>query len=1022
MLKELGVCFKCCASTNHLARNCKADIKCEECGSDKHATALHTFYSKTSGTKASDPEAEHGGEQGETIALTSSITTKCTEICGEGFKGRSCSKICLVRIYPKGHPVRAVRMYAIMDDQSNRSLARSEFFDQLSVGGNSFPYTLRTCSGLMETAGRRASGLMVEAIDSTMKLALPTVTECNEIPDDRSEIPTPEVARHHPHLEPIAKFIPPLDHAAQILLLLGRDMLRVHKVRDQRNGPHDAPYAQRLDLGWVIVGDVCLDGTHKSDRISTFRTSVLTNGRTSLFKPCPNHFTLKEKFDDRSQGCTIQADEETSMLKENVGHTVFVTTKDDDKSAPSLEDKEFFKIMDREFFQDESNSWVAPLPFRNPRCRLPNNREQALSRLNSLRRTLDKKPEMKNNFASFMKNIFDSGHAEAAPLEEGQECWYLPIFGVYHPKKPDQIRVVFDSSAQFKGIFLNNVMLTGPDLNNSLLGLLIRFRKESIAVTADIQQMFHCFIVREDDRNYLRFLWYHNNNVDDRFVEYRIKVHVFGNSPSPAVATYGLRRTVQAGEGEFGKDAKRFVERDFYVDDALKSMPTASKAIDLLQRTQGMLATANLRLHKIASSSVEVIKAFPSDDRSKDLKDLDLNVDTPPIQRSLGLSWDLKADTFTFRVSIGEKPYTRRGILSMVNSLYDSLGFVAPVTIQGRWILRDLCADTQDWDSPLPEERRQEWETWRNSLRALEQLQIPRSYTPTSLSVTQRKKLHVFADASMMPVAAVAYLKTTSTEGIQHVEFILGKAKLAPQPDHTIPRLELCGAVLATEVAELILDEFDVKLDAVKFYMESKVVLGYINNQTRRFYTYISNRVGRIRRSTQPEQWNYVPTDRNPADFATRSVPAFLLNQTIWLTGPAFLLRCDGSPCTTKETFGLIEPESDKEIRPHVTTFVTNVRPRSPLSPHHFEHFSKWTTLVRAIAHLTHIADCFHRPMRGTTGSCNGWHHCTVPRTEDELSRARKSIFCCVQQAAYASEINPSTRKRTFLGSAPSGS
>nr|XP_032806106.1 uncharacterized protein LOC116940390 [Petromyzon marinus] len=362
---------------------------------------------------------------------------------------------------------------------------------------------------------------------------------------------------------------------------------------------------------------------------------------------------------------------------------------------------------------------------------------------------------MKNHFVSFMKNIFDSGHAEAAPpLEEGQECWYLPIFGVYHPKKPDQIRVVFDSSAQFKGISLNNVMLTGPDLTNSLLGLLTHFRKESIAVTADIQQMFHCFIVREDDRNYLRFLWYRNNNVDDRIVEYRMKVHVFGNSPSPAVATYGLRRTAQAGEGEFGEDAKRFVERDFYVDDALKSMPTASEAIDLLQRTQGMLANANLRLHKIASSSAE---------------------------------------------------------------------------------------------------------------------------------------------------------------GIQHVGFILGKAKLAPQPEHTIPRLELCGAVLATEVAELILDELDVKLDAVKFYTDSKVVLGYINNQTKRFYTYISNRVERIRRSTQAEQWNYVPTDQNPADLATRSVPASLLKQTIWLTGPAFLLRRDGGPCTTKETFGLIEPESDKE-------------------------------------------------------------------------------------------------------------
>lgn len=98
--------------------------------------------------------------------------------------------------------------------------------------------------------------------------------------------------------------------------------------------------------------------------------------------------------------------------------------------------------------------------------------------------------------------IFEAGQAElATPLRENQECWYLPTFGIYHPQKPDQIRMVFDSSAKHKGISLNDVLLKGPDLNNTLLGVLICFRKEPIAVTENVQQMFYCFTVCENHRD-----------------------------------------------------------------------------------------------------------------------------------------------------------------------------------------------------------------------------------------------------------------------------------------------------------------------------------------------------------------------------------------------------------------------------------------------------------------------------------------------------------------------------------------
>lgn len=214
----------------------------------------------------------------------------------------------------------------------------------------------------------------------------------------------------------------------------------------------------------------------------------------------------------------------------------------------------------------------------------------------------------------------------------------------------------------------------------------------------------------------MRFLWFEDNDLHKDIIEYRKKVHVFGNSPSPAVAIYGLKRSAQDGEADFGLDVKQFIDRDFYVDDDLKSLPSEEPAISLLKRTQDTLACSNLRLHKIASNSSEVMRAFPSQDYANNLKDLELGTDTLPTQRSLGIIWELETDTFTFQVVDEDKPYTRRGVLSTVNSLYDPLGFVAPVTIQGKAILRELPMEVGDWDSPLPPDKGKLWTAWKEHM------------------------------------------------------------------------------------------------------------------------------------------------------------------------------------------------------------------------------------------------------------------------------------------------------------------
>ncbi|XP_059837241.1 uncharacterized protein LOC132400293 [Hypanus sabinus] len=846
----------------------------------------------------------------------------------------------------------------------------------------------------METQGRKAEGIQIESLDGKVVICLPPLLECNEIMNNRAEIPTPSAVLHQPHLHHIAKHIPELDPKAEILLLLGRDVIQVHKVRQQINGPLDAPFAQRLDLGWVVIGEVCLGDVHKP-MVDTLKTNVLESGRHSIFQPCTSSMYIKEA----QQGVNKR-----EASDESLGQSVFAQTKYDNKLAPSAQDVFFLKMMDTKVFRDEANNWVAPLPFREPRQRLPNNKEQAVKRFTSLQKSLNRKPEMQQQYIAFMGKIFANGHAEVAPpLPEGGECWYLPTFGVYHPQKPNQIRVVFDSSAQCSGVSLNDALLTGPDLNNTLLGVLLRFRKEKVAILADIQQMFHCFLVQEDYRDFLHFLWYKDNDINKEVIEYRMKVHVFGNSPSPAVAIYGLRRAIREGAQEHGDDTVKFVERHFYVDDGLISLRTEEEAIDLLRRTQASLAESNLRLHKFASNRQAVMEAFPHDDCAPAIKDLDLDGETIPTQRSLGLLWEITTDSFTFSVPTVIKPFTRRGVLSTVNSIFDPLGLLAPVTIQGRALLRELTSEPSDWDTLLPEDKLSKWEAWRDSLPDLKQLHIQRRYTVTSPTEAALTELCVFSDASTKAIGAVAYLKVVGKDGQVEVGFVTGKAKLTPPSEPTIPRLELCAAVLAVEMADLIQDELDLRFDDIKFYTDSKVVLGYIYNKSKRFYVYVHNRVQRIRLSSKPEQWHYVRTEDNPADHASRSLPASRLAQTTWLTGPPFLHQPLSERTQMNEIFELIEPERDSEIRPQIQTGATNLT-ESIRTNERFRRFSTLNSLVRGLAFLIHMARSHKHSSRNS--KCRGWHKCTLPRTADELAQAKDVIFKVTQRAAFAREFS----------------
>ncbi|XP_052762425.1 uncharacterized protein LOC128205058 [Mya arenaria] len=541
LLKDNKLCFKC-FGVDHVSKDCNKNIVCGKC--DKaHNTVMHI-----------DTNRFHGGERTfeNTTNATNQVNSKCTQICGkQGFSGKSCAKIVLVDTYAKGCESNKIRAYAIIDDQSNRSLVSPQLLDSLKLDSQMVEYSVTSCNGVRVTSGRMASGLMIESLNGDVDFEMSSVFECDAIPNNRQEIPTPEVAAHYAHLQDLREDIPVLDRSAEIQILIGRDLIEAHHVHEQKiSSTRNMPYAQKLALGWVIVGETCLGNLNSEDlpSLNVNKTLIVNEGRNSILSPCTNSFRLEEQYRPFSESCP---DTESDIFKRE---------KQDERPGLSREDREFNQLMEESFVKGPSGNWTAPLPFKSNRKKLPSNKGLAVRRAQLLDTSLKKNPTKKQHFVDFMENILEKGHAEEAPpLLPGEEHLYLPIFGVYHPKKVDQIRVVFDSSAKYEGVSLNDLLLSGPDLTNSLLGVLLRFRKEAIAVTADIQQMFYCFNVHESHRNFLRFLWYKDNDTTKNLTEYRMKVHVFGNKPSPSVASYGLRKTAEISTEEFGEEVTNYI-------------------------------------------------------------------------------------------------------------------------------------------------------------------------------------------------------------------------------------------------------------------------------------------------------------------------------------------------------------------------------------------------------------------------------------------------------------------------------
>ena len=633
-LKDRRLCFACGSTSEHYSRICNNRSKCKICGK-WHLTALHIYNNDV---------------------VTS---LKCTEV--DAYNNQSNlvdnSMIVPVWVRSKMDSSKEILCYCILDDQSNACFISNKLRQQLGVSGSPTTLTLSTMHKSRSfITCKRVSDLEVLSFDRKTCIQLPPVFTRDHIPASRSQIPKPEVARSWKHLEAVSRQMVPFHDSADVAILIGNNLPSAIRPREFIAGNDDEPYAQKSILGWGIVGVVGSSEKGNvlvSNRISvSSRSSLPLTMATSkaLVKPQETYSNAKFVF-------TTKTKEIFNPLQVRQMMEIDFIEPGGKNIELSIEDQRFVKKLSDNIQQQDDGHYVMPLPLKSNQIALPNNRPLAFKRLMQLKCRFRRNPLFRQDYVKFMNEVI-TNWAEKIPdfelnLDNGNVN-YVPHTGVYHPKKPGKIRVVFDCSAEFEGVSINDYLLRGPNLMNGLVGVLCRFRLEEVALVADIKAMFHQFLVCKGDRDLLRFLWWENGDTKKPVKEYRMMVHLFGAVSSPGCANFGLKRAADDGEIEFGEAAVNFVRNNFYVDDGLISVSSVKEAIDLLRNSRDLCARAELKLHEVVSNKLEVLECLPESDRATS-KSFNIRTDSLPLERALGVVWCIQNDTFQFRINTRNK-------------------------------------------------------------------------------------------------------------------------------------------------------------------------------------------------------------------------------------------------------------------------------------------------------------------------------------------------------------------------------
>ncbi|XP_070141568.1 uncharacterized protein [Drosophila kikkawai] len=740
---------------------------------------------------------------------------------------------------------------------------------------------------------------------------------------------------------------------SQIDLLLGADILPSVLLSGWRPNVCGSLLAQETIFGWILTGPL----SSTTSRVSSFTTQISIESEATME-------TLLTKFwEVEDLPCRLV--KETDKLCEDF----FVRT-----TTRSCDGK-----------------YIVSLPFKDSEhIDLGHSRSSALAQFLRNETRLKKEPALKDTYDSVIQEYIDLGHMKPVPPNTDKINFYLPHHAVFKPESATtKVRVVFNaSSPSSNGNSLNDILYPGPVLQSDLTLQILKWRTFKFVFNADITKMYRQILLNQEHTPFQRILY---RNGQGNISDFELQTVTFGVNCAPFLALRTLQQLSDDVNAQYPR-ASHIISNYMYVDDVLAGAHTEAGDILAIRELQAALDSAGFPLRRWTSNERALLKALPKEHLlSTDFLDLE-EVSTT---KTLGVRWNATTDEFYFvptEVTI-QANYSKRDVLSQIAKLFDPAEWLSPFVVQAKILMQDIWLASVEWDEFLPAELLHRWHDFLRSYSFLHQVRIPRW---VHFQPGVQVQIHGFCDASQKAYGAAIYVRI-QRDGIISSNLLTSKTKVAPVKTVSLPRLELCGAVLLADLWTAILPQIPFGRIESFLWTDSTIVLAWLNKPPCQWTTFVANRVTKIAQNTDASQWSHVRSEHNPADLASRGVAAEeLATRELWWHGPSWLTQPQDSWPAPYESVSDIDIEK-RPIRCHLAC------PEQDM----LERFSKLDKALRVFAYVQRfIQRSQKRPIPGELQLSN-----------TEISTAERLLIFITQRRYFALEYACLSQKRPIPAS-----
>lgn len=851
LVKNNHMCLNCLSST-HSVKDCKSSFHCHKC-KQRHHTLLHfENFGNTSNISNSSDASISNSSTSKMEKSSLEVIAQPTVTNAAGFSSSKFEVLlATARVGVSNGRGIFVNQRILLDSGSQTSFITQKAVQQLGLIKKRKSIVVQGL-GQQETLTNMGSVDLI--ICPVSKNDVHFFVEAIVLPKICNNIPSKPISSHQwSHLQntlPLAD--PEFDVPQPVSILLGADIFSQVFSGHIVKGNAGEPDALQTAFGYVFMGKVQ-------------ENNLALPPRTTLCS-------------------TIDSDPLESLVNRLWELEAFPDIK-----VASPEDSLCESLYKKTYRRTEKGRFIVSLPFHNNKPHFLHIRDLAVTKFLSLERRLLRQPHLYSQYKKFMQDYLDLHHMELVSENTiSSQTYYLPHHCITKPSSlTTKLRVVFNASAHLPNqASLNDHLYTGPKLQKDIVTILLRLRLHRIVITADIKMMYRQILLENSDRDYQRIIW--RFSPQHPVQDYRLSTVTYGLNCSPYLAIRTLLQLANDDGSAFPLAAKALQE-DTYMDDIVTGASNLLEAEALKFQMISLLEKGGFELRKWASNEPSLLSDLPVDHLSLDSLMFDQDATTGASIKLLGLHWHPTSDTFQFKVEGIREECTKRILLSTLARVFDPLGMLSPTTFLLKHLIQKIWSVKLDWDEKPPHDILRLWQKYKLEIPALNEFSLPRLIVPNRFLSCD---LHGFGDSSEKGYGAVVYIVFTLESGERISFFLCSKSRVAPLKPISIPRLELCAAVLLTRLINFVVKVYKDKLPISRIYAwsDSTVTLYWIKSSPQRWKTFVCNRISFIQEHIPTQFWHFVPSAENPADIVSRGLlPKELLQNALWWAGPPFL-------------------------------------------------------------------------------------------------------------------------------------